>query len=235
MNRTLKVWIVYFSAFTIFVSSPRYAGAVLATEGTQLLNQIQLVISVQKQVEMIYQQAQMIQNQLKSLEKYSHGEWTDVMSVVRDLERVVRTGQSLSYTVQNIEAEFKRRFPGYQAPVDYVQSYQDWSGTTLETIQNSLVAAGMQRNNFESESALLKKLNSLSDNAAGQTQAIQAGNQIANQSVVQMMLLRKLMMDNLQAQVSYMAYEVNKESADHAVASNMFKEIPYEKGKGRKY
>lgn len=235
MNRTVRIWIVYFSAMSLFVTSTRPAGAVVATEFTQLANNIQLVISVQKQVEMIYNQAQMIQNQLKSLEKYAHGDWGDVMSVIRDLERVVRQGEALSYTIQNIEADFKRRFPGYAAPVDYVASYRGWSATTLETIQNSLVAAGMQRSDFESESSLLKRLNAMSDNAAGQTQAIQAGNQIANQSVVQMMLLRKLMMDNLTAQVSYMAYEVNKQSADLAVANNLFKEIPYQKGKGKKY
>lgn len=235
MNRTVKIWIVYFSAMSLFVITSRNAYAVVATEFTQIANNIQLVISVQKQVEMIYNQTQMIKNQLKSLEKYTHGEWGDVMSVIRDLERVVRQGQALSYTIQNIEADFKRRFPGYTAPVDYAASYQGWSQTALETIQNSLVAAGMQRNDFESESSLLKRLNALSDNAAGQTQAIQAGNQIANQSVIQMMLLRKLIMDNLSAQISFMGYEINKQSADQAVANNLFKEIPYQKGKANKY
>ncbi len=235
MNSTLKMWIVYFSALSLFMTAVRPAAALPASEATQLLNFAQLVINSQRQVEIIYNQAQSIQNQLRNLQKYSRGEWTDVMALVRDLERVVRTGQSLSYTISNIEADFKRRFPGYQAPVDYVESYQGWSATTLDTIQNSLVAAGMQRNDFESEAALLKKLNAMSDNADGIVQVSQAGNQIAHHSVVQLMLLRKLMMDNLQSHVAFMAHTVNKESADQAVANNMIKVIPYEKGKGTKY
>lgn len=235
MNKDIKRWIIYFSAVSLFLMPQKNAGAVVATEGTQILNNIQLIISVSKQAAMVLNQAQMIQNQLKSLEKYPQGEWGDVMNVIRNLESVIRQGQALSYTLQNLESTFKEKFPGYQSPTDYVKAYQIWSGTTLDSIRSSLVSAGLQRNDFDSESNLLKRLNSMSDNAAGQTQAIQAGNQIANQSVVQMMLLRKLMMDQMQAQVSFMAYEVNKEAADKAVADNFFNEIPYEKGKGQKY
>ena len=235
MNRPVKWFAVFLLMLWLGLNHPQKSFAVFATEPTQLLNNIQLVISVAKQTQMVLNQVEMIQNQLKSLEKYPQGQWGDVMNVIHQLESVIEQGQAISYTLENIAEIFKQKYPGYSLPQDYAKAYQDWSGTTLDTIRNSLVAAGWQRKNFESESSTLKAINSMSDQAAGEMQAIQAGNQIANQTATQIMLLRKLTMDQLNAQVAYMSYQVNKDAADQAVADHFFKEIPYVKGQSPAY
>ena len=208
-----------------------------ATELTQILNNIELVSSVAKQAQAVANQIKMIQyqiEQLKSIKRYPGGLWNDAMSAINKLNLIVRQGQALSYTLQNVEQEFKRKYPGYEAPQDYVQSYQDWSATTLDSIKGSIAAAGFQNNEFQTENATLTTIRNLSDNAVGQTQAIQAANKIADMQVQQLQKLRQLHMSQMQATNAYMAHEVNKESATNAAMDEFIKVIEF-KGGGTRF
>jgi len=208
-----------------------------ATELTQILNNIELVSSVAKQAQAVANQIKMIQyqiEQLKSIERYPGGLWNDAMTAINKLNLIVRQGQALSYTLQNIEQEFQKRYPGYEAPQDYVASYQDWSKTTLDSIKGSLAAAGFQNNEFQTENAALTTIRNLSDNAVGQTQAIQAANKIADLQVQQLQKLRQLHMAQMQASNAYMSHEINNEAATNAAVDEFIKVIEF-KGGGKRY
>ena len=208
-----------------------------ATEFTQVLNNVELVSSVAKQAQMVANQIQQIKyqvEQLKSIERYPGGLWSDAMTAIQKLGLIVKQGQALSYTLQNIEQEFEKRYPGYEPPQDFIASYKDWSKTTLDSIRTSLQAAGFQNNEFQTETAALHSLQHLSDNAVGQTQAIQAANMIASSEVEQLQKLRQLHMAQMQAANAYMSYEVNKDAAENASLDEFIKVIEY-KGGGNQY
>ncbi len=207
--------------------------AIYATEMTQLLNHAELIASVAKQAQMVVNQIQMIQNQIemfKSIATFPQSEWGKTIQALQQLQQIVKQGQAMSYTLQNIEQVFKAKYPGYDPPVDYIQSYQDWSQTTLDSIAGSFAAAGLQSNQFQTEDATMKTIRNLSDSAEGQTQALQAANMIANEMVGQLQKLRQLNMSQIQAQNAYMAHQVNKEAADNAAAEEFFHEIPFTAG-----
>lgn len=242
MRRTLLTMIVMLGVLCQYI--PAFAGGgggggtLLgpASEFTQVLNNIELISSVAKQAEMVANQIRMIQyqiEQLKSIERYPGGVWNDAMTAIRKLDLIVRQGQALSYTLQNIEQEFKRKYPGYEAPQDFIQSYQDWSKTTLDSIRTSLEAAGFQSNEFQTESATLQTIQNLSDNAIGQTQAIQASNMIASEEVQQLQKLRQLHMSQMQAANAYMSYEVNKDASTNAALDEFINVIEYNGGGNR--
>ena len=123
--------------------------------------------------------------------------------------------------MQNLDSEFKNRYPGYKATTNYSQAYQTWSQTTLDTIRGSLDSVGLQSSDFDTESSLVDQLNTLSKTSSGRMQALQTGNMIASQQVSQMQKLRQLVMAQTNAQNTYMAYKVQKEQSSEASLEKM--------------
>ncbi len=232
--------LIVVALFVVVVVPRVYAGGGgipggYATEYTQLLNYLNLIDMTIKQSQMISHQIQSIQLQLKSIKPLNTSEWGKALTSLQQLDNIVRQGRALSYALGNVEQEFQKRFPGYQPPEDYIRSYQDWSKTTLDSIQGTLAAAGFQSSQFETENATLETIRSFSENAEGQTQAIQVANMIANESVGQLQKLRQLHMAQIQSQSAYFSYEVQRDAADKAVSDRFFQEIPYEKSQTRGY
>lgn len=203
------------------------------------------VRALTKQLNEMVKQSQMLQQQLRNQQDMissqnqmtktlSPTEWEDVTHSLMQLDKLAKQGNGMSYAMSDISQQFETHYPGYQAPENYPAAYQQWSGNTLDSIQGSFAAAGLQHQEFAAESAKMEVLQQLSQHADGQTQAIQAGNLIATSLVVQLQKLRQLQMSQIQAQNAYMAYEVNKDSAEQAALDRMFRVIE-PKGNHPKY
>lgn len=228
---------------TAILASQSYAGggpvpSPYATEYTQYLNFLKLLDLTIKQAQMVENQIRSINyqiEQLKSIQKLETSEWGKAMIALRQLDNIVRQGRALSYTLQNVEQVFKQTFPGYKPSDDYIHAYQDWSEITLDSIQGTLAAAGFQSHQFETENATLETIRMFSENAVGQTQAIQASSMIANETVGQLQKLRQLHMAQIQAQSAYMSYEVQRDATGKASLNRFFKTIPYQKSQSKGY
>ena len=203
---------------------PAYAGVpgVFATEYTQILNYLQLIGSLEKQVLMVENQLTQIANEVKHGLTIPNQLFGTVASDIANLNQIVRTGQSLSYTMSNLDGNFRLRFPGYASTTNYGQSYQSWSQTSLDSIRGALNAAGLQNSQFNSEQALLQTLQGQSMTAVGRMQAIEVGNQIAENQAEQLMKLRELMMADMQSKAAYQGALVQAESTKQANSDLFF-------------
>jgi len=203
---------------------PAYAGVpgVFATEYTQILNYLQLIGSLEKQVLMVENQLTQIANEVKHGLTIPNQLFGTVASDIANLNQIVRTGQSLSYTMSNLDGNFRLRFPGYASTTNYGQSYQSWSQTSLDSIRGALNAAGLQNSQFNSEQALLQTLQGQSMTAVGRMQAIEVGNQIAENQAEQLMKLRQLMMADMQSKAAYQGALVQAESTKQANSDLFF-------------
>jgi P-type conjugative transfer protein TrbJ len=203
---------------------PAYAGVpgVFATEYTQILNYLQLIGSLEKQVLMVENQLTQIANEVKHGLTIPNQLFGTVAADIANLNQIVRTGQSLSYTMSNLDGNFRLRFPGYASTTNYGQSYQSWSQTSLDSIRGALNAAGLQNSQFNSEQALLQTLQGQSMTAVGRMQAIEVGNQIAENQAEQLMKLRQLMMADMQSKAAYQGALVQAESTKQANSDLFF-------------
>ena len=145
-----------------------------------------------------------------------------VASDITNLNQIVKTGQSLSYTMSNLDSSFRLRFPGYSSSTNYGQSYQTWSQTSLDSTLGALNAAGLQNSQFNSDEALLQTLQGQSQSAVGRMQAIEVGNQIAENQAEQLMKLRQLMMADMQSKASYQGALVQAEATKQANSDLFF-------------
>jgi P-type conjugative transfer protein TrbJ len=203
---------------------PAYAGVpgVFATEYTQLLNYAELAGQLEKQVLMVENQLNQLADMAKHGITITNQLFGTVASDINNLNQIVKTGQSLSYTMSNLDGSFRLRFPGYSSSTNYGQSYQTWSQTSLDSTRGALNAAGLQNSQFNSDEALLKTLQSQSQSAVGRMQAIEVGNQIAENQSEQLMKLRQLMMADIQSKAAYQGALVQAEATKQANSDQFF-------------
>jgi P-type conjugative transfer protein TrbJ len=203
---------------------PAHAGVpgVFATEYTQVLNYVELAGQLEKQVLMVENQLNQLADMAKHGITITDQLFGTVASDINNLNQIVKTGESLSYTMSNLDGSFRLRFPGYSSSTNYGQSYQTWSQTSLDSTLGALNAAGLQNSQFNSDEALLKTLQGQSQSAVGRMQAIEVGNQIAENQSEQLMKLRQLMMADMQSKASYQGALVQAEATKQANSDQFF-------------
>jgi len=139
------------------------------------------------------------------------------------LAQVVQGGQALAYSMGNLDAQFRSTFPGYSSSNSaYFTNYKKWSQTSLDTTLSTLRAVGLQGQQLNSAQSVLAQLRLMSTGAGGQMQAVEVGNQIAEQQVEELMSLRQLMLTDLQSKQAYQAEQIQKEQADNAALEHLF-------------
>lgn len=213
-------------SIALIVPPAQASSVVGATEYTQILNNIQLAASYVKHVEanvqLLMQYRTMIQNLIKMtpralLDAAVQKLWKDenMRKVFSDLREVYVNGQSLAYSLKNLDASFKRSNPGYgkYSDLDYGKSYKDWSDNSFSAIQNATRTVISQTDDLENEGMMMQDLDDASKSADGALSAIQAGNQVGIAMIGQLQKLRVLQMSQMQAQNSYNLNKQNQESA----------------------
>jgi P-type conjugative transfer protein TrbJ len=224
----MKRVVVFVVAFSmLFVGAPAQsdAGVIagVATEWTQILNHVQLI-------QAYIRQGLQLANELKHYQlalKESLVQPNQVFGVIQQdlgqLSQLVQGGRALAYSMANLDAQFRNTFTGYGFRTQgYYQDYQKWSQTSLDTTLNSLKAAGFHGQQLQSQQAILAALRAQSTGAGGEVQAIEVGNQIAEQQVEQLMALRQLMLVDLQSKQAYQAEQIQKEQAAAAAGQQVF-------------
>jgi P-type conjugative transfer protein TrbJ len=210
---------------TVTINPPAaHAGipGLFATEITQLLNYVELVGSLEHQVLQVENQITQIADMAKHGITITDQLFGTVGSDIANLRQIVNTGQALSYTMSNMDGAFRLRFPGYSTTTNYGQAYQGWSQTSLDSTLGALSAAGLQNSQFDSDTALLQTLQQQSTSAVGRMQAIEVGNQIAENQSEQLMKLRQLMMADMQSKAAYQGSMVQAEATKQANSDAFF-------------
>jgi len=197
-------------------------GYLLATEYTQLLNYVELIGQLEQQVLMVENQITQIADMAKHGITITDQLFGTVESDISNLRTIVNTGEALSYTMSNLDSTFRVRFPGYSPSTNYSTAYQTWSQTSLDSTRGALDAAGLQDSQFDSDTALLKTLQGQSQSAVGRMQAIEVGNQIAENQAEQLMKLRQLMMADMQSKAAYQGAQVQAQATTQANSDQFF-------------
>jgi len=228
MNRKHFIALAVAASFTAVAPSTQ-AGSVAgfggATEITQLANNVELVNLYLQQVQSYATQLQQYQNMIQNTLNIPAQVWGAVQADLMGVANVVRQGQALAYSAQNIGTQFQNTFKGFSYPqgFNFKTEYRNWSRATLDGIKGAFEAAKMQADQFATEEGVLIGLRSQSQSAQGQMQALQVGAQIAEQQVQQLQKLRQLMMVQMQAQNSYLAAQEQKDAASRLALDDFFR------------
>lgn len=195
----------------------------MATEWTQLSNNLQLINSYIRQGEQLRQEIVMVLDMAKNTANLPFQIFGPIMSDINRLSGIVQSGRALAYSMANLDAEFRNRFRGYGYNArTWFRDYKDWSQTSLDTTLGTLRAAGMQGQQLASEQAVLDQLRVMAGSAEGRMKALQVSNQIMEQQVQQLMKLRQLILADLQSKQAYQAAQIQKQAAAEAGTEKFF-------------
>jgi P-type conjugative transfer protein TrbJ len=214
---------------------PARAGVLagIATEWTQVANNLQLVTSYIRQGEELRQKILMVLDMAKNTAELPLQVFGPIMAEISSLAGIVQSGRSLAYSMANLDAEFRSRFRGwgYNART-WFSDYRDWSQTSLDTTLGTLRAAGLQSRQMQSEEAVLQQLRGMANSSDGRLKAVQVANQIAEQQVQQLMKLRQLILADLQSKQAFQAVQIQRQAATEAATEQFFR-FHQRRGDGR--
>ncbi len=223
-----KLSILTAAALSTFLSLNAYAGGgggMIVFDPTNFVKNsitaLQTTQMVTQEITSYQTQLQQYQLEMQNIANFPSFTWQNVSQTLANLANAIQTGQALGYSMQNMDAAFQQVYPGYQAPQNYQQSYQNWSNTTLDTIRGGLDSISLQSSDFANEEQTINTLRGLAASPTGQLQAVQVGNMLSGEMLNQMQELRQLQMTQINSQNTYMAYQVQQDQAGEASTSSL--------------
>src|SRR6202521_6221916 len=145
--KKVMVFTVVLSLLFLGVPTTTDAGVVagMATEWTQILNHVQLIMGYIRQGLQLENELKQYEEQLKQGMVSPQQLFGPIQQDLSQLAQVVQGGQALAYSMGNLDGQFRSTFPGYSYRTSgYFNDYKKWSQTSLDTTMNSLRAAGFQ-------------------------------------------------------------------------------------------
>jgi P-type conjugative transfer protein TrbJ len=182
----MRIIITIFLLVTVGVTE---AKAILATEATQILNNIQLVLTAARELQSLVNQATMIQNQiieLNSVSTYQPNTWNDVNSNRATLFNLTNQGVSVSTQIQGLLTQMQQ----IAVTLNNTQGLSDQDDAlrqqTLGVINITIGRINQSRQSYQTQENATQSLLAQNNAAVGQTQALQTLNQIQAQNLTQM-------------------------------------------------
>lgn len=177
---------------------------------------IQNTITAKNSIQALINQAEQLKCEVQNLKKLSTRPFEGNHQILSQLAHLSSQGQSLSYGLDNVDKVFDKTFPGLSTTKDYHQAYGQWSGSTRDTLKNSMDALSLQGKLFEDEHQALKLLQQQSDSVEGNIEAQQTAHRLQLEQIGQMQKLRQVLLNQASSQNAFMAYQLQKEQAEQA-------------------
>lgn len=231
----------------LVVAGGAKAGAVVgATEPTQILNNVQLIMSYSEQARQTVTQLNQYAAMLQNLRQMTPSNLLDTAAqqlfrdqnmaqVFRDLRTTYNNGQQAAYSLSQINQQFANNHQGYGQMVNFAQAYKNWSDSSLGAAKNAIKLVTAHSEAFSTEEGMISELALKSQSAQGQLEAVQAGSAISLQMVGQLQKLRQLQMAQIQSQNEFAAARRSEEDAQQTGLDQAFGGMSSKSVKGRTY
>ncbi len=192
---------------------PHLVFGVVATEYTQVLNNIQLVKQYYNQLESLYHEAVMIQNQVESLKSIANykDQWNEINAIKSRIDFTILRGRQTAGNIKNEYEKMKALEPDLKRSGDITREKDNWHQTTADTVDGAMAAVDQQNEAMDQEARAVQALLAKNNEALGQTQAIQTLNQLTAQLINQMQELRQLTQQQIQLQSAYINQQISEQ------------------------
>ncbi len=225
---------------TIALAGPGLSISRVEAQGIPVYDNTSWLTALQQVVEMERQYSQMVTQYEHMLE---HAKTITDIRNVNDVHRLTESlerlrhmyeqSQALAGQVEGFDEAFRRHFPGYEDHLTQsgpgnsdaiFEGYKHWNEKGADAMRTAMRSAGANVSSIASEDQMLSELVSLSQRSNTQTQAIQAGNEIASMMVQQMQQLRLMLNDQVQSQSYYTSQIIERQAAEDAAREAWFSE-----------
>ena len=232
LNKAKKIWIILMGIFLCYWAGITYA--MLVHDPLNFAKHILVVKNTAdalvNQAEQIKNQFDMIKNQVKDLQRLPNFTLREVSSLLNKMDHITQESESLSYSMTNWDAQFRKLYPDYGKShygiEDYQSMYRQWHTGTLNTLRNSIGAANTLAANANIEQQQLLDMRNHAKNAQGNMQILQTSTELAAENVQQLQSLKRIMLAQMNSQNAYMANEVSQKSYEQEKLTEIIDDIP---------
>lgn len=207
------------SLIALFYCGGAFAGGPVggATEITQLLNNVQLVLQYTTQL-------QQYETQLKNLVRQKDLFMTNPRGMINALSNAAEDGQAIGLGSARVAKKLEDAYGSdYQKNAPYSsKDFETWMKTTKDSIRGAMKSVGVQQDDLASDADTIMTLKDMSNSSDGSLAAAQAGNQIGINLLTQFQKLRQMNMAQAQAMNSRLLAVQNKEEQDRAETQQFF-------------
>lgn len=192
-----------------------------ANHTQNILSAVRALEEITNQVQQLAHEIEMLENMARDLERLPDSVASDIRARMQRIEDLMRRAEGIGYGVQEVEREYEEIYPetyGETPPDAQIlvdDARQRWRQSRSAYRQSLTVTAGIvetSRADSESLNALLGQ----SQGAAGNLQALQAGNQIEALQTEQLMQIESMMAAHYRAEALNRARELAEETRGRA-------------------
>ncbi|HBA1512874.1 TPA: hypothetical protein J8W40_004071 [Citrobacter koseri] len=227
-----KILIAGVFAISTFTTLNSFAWHGVATEGTQWLNNLQLVKQVEEQMRTVKNQIQDLQRLPSDVLNMGSNK-LKVLETFNDLKRIYQEGQNIAQAGRDVAKYYKDMGNIDIADAlkngNYPQLFNQWSTQNHDTIKGVLEQNNLSMDWFNDRQGEVADYNRMLNTSTGTVSALQAAGKIANAQLDSLSQLGQLQMaqNNLLAsQAAIQQSEKDVERADTLKRSNWDFKVP---------
>jgi type IV secretion system protein TrbJ len=194
--------------------------------GTQLLSYAKEAQSMATQIEQYQTQLQQYANMVTNTVALPEEAWSTVQGDIMQVQNLSNAASLLSGNSGSLISRLQSA-SSYANQVgslgdipSQITGYQETIGNNLSALGKTL---GIQEGQEKSDAALLTSLQQHSQSAAGQMQAIQAGNELAHQQATQLMEIQATLSATAQMEATQMAVGADRQATEDAAMEHFAK------------
>lgn len=182
-------------------------------------NLAQNVKQVVRSVQQINNQRQQIAFQIQALRKLPNPNWREIATLVHQLDLLMQQGAALGYSIEALDGEFERIFPGDRAASNNLEvpaAQREQAARTLGTMRAALNVLQLQSRHFRSGQQRLARIKASMSGIRGTQEALELQSTIDAFLAEEVGLLRQTVATQTNVQAVYNAYVVNQEAQTRA-------------------
>jgi len=155
----------------------------------------------------IQQKYEQIRYQLQALKKLKSPNWRDVGNLLVYLNNLMREGETLAYSLENIVEVFRETFPGWVESKDWPTEYRAQMVRTLNTMERALRTVNQQSRGFSPKD--LGRIKAQVEDIHGHEEALELLATIGAYNAEELLLLRQSLAAANNISSVYFAADVN--------------------------
>ncbi|HHR1235896.1 TPA: hypothetical protein ACS3BN_004861 [Klebsiella pneumoniae] len=214
-----KILIVSVFAISTFTTLNSFAWHGVATEGTQWLNNLQLVKQVEEQMRTVKNQIQDLQRLPSDVLNMGSNK-LKVLETFNDLKRIYQEGQNIAQAGRDVAKYYKDMGNIDIADAlkngNYPQLFNQWSHQNHDTVKGILEQNKLSMDWFNDRQGEVAGYNSMLNSADGTVSALQAAGKIANAQLDSLSQLGQLQMAQNNLLASQAAVQQSEKDAERA-------------------
>lgn len=188
-----------------------------ASEFTQVLNKVELIVQTQKMAQQVMQAKKTVQLLKNNFERLGSGRWGLFSGALNTLADGVVQGEKTAFALAQADEAFERRYAEQtgqaERPPRFSQAYIGWWNKNRAMVQGVLGKVGMKARDFKNQRAGIAKLQSLSRSPESRDQILQAANELAVAQAMQLQELQQIGMQQIALQGN--AFTAEQEQVHH--------------------